>query len=135
MKRGKINKKSKQQIVIERYEILQKAKKLKVKEIKYKDMKEILGVKERTLRNWKILHKRLAIRGLYQRSKKPNKIIVEKRIFTDSMLRIIEQTRKENLYYGKRKLQEMLLRQGYDLKLTTIRSGLKNIMEFFTYQK
>ena len=29
----------------------------------------------------------------------------------------------------------MLLRQGYDLKLTTIRSGLKNIMEFFTYQK
>lgn len=65
MKRGKINKKSKQQIVIERYEILQKAKKLKVKEIKYKDMKEILGVKERTLRNWKTLHKRLAIRGFY----------------------------------------------------------------------
>lgn len=73
-------------------------------------------------------------RVLYLKSKKPNKI-AEKQILTDSMLMIIEQTRKENLYYGKRKLQEMLLRQGYDLKLTTIRSGLKNIMEFFTYQK
>ena len=61
MKREKINKKSKQQIVIERYEILQKAKKLKEKEIKYKDMEEILGVKERTLRNWETLHKRLSI--------------------------------------------------------------------------
>ena len=50
-KREKTNKKSKQQIVIERYEILQKAKKLKAKVIKYKDMKEILGIKERTLRN------------------------------------------------------------------------------------
>ena len=59
------NKKSKQQIVIERYEILQKAKKLKEKGIKYKDMEEILGVKERTLRNWKTLHKRLAIREFY----------------------------------------------------------------------
>ena len=48
-------------IVIERYEILQKAKKLKEKGIKYKDIKEILGVKEMTLRNWKTLHKILAI--------------------------------------------------------------------------
>ena len=65
MKREKINKKSKQQIVIERYEILQKAKKLKGKGIRYKKMEEILGVKERTLRNWKTLHKRLAIREFY----------------------------------------------------------------------
>ena len=36
------------------------------------------------------------------------------------MLSIKEQTRKENLYYGKRKLKEMLLPKGYDLKLTTI---------------
>ena len=119
MKREKTNKKSKQLIVIERYEILQKVKKLKEKGIRYKYMEEILGVKEMTLRNWKTLHKRLAIRGLYKRSKKPNKI-VEKQILTDSMLRIIEQTRKENLYYGKRKLQEMLLTKGYVLKLTTI---------------
>ena len=62
MKREKTNKKSKQQI---RYEILQKAKKLKAKGIKYKDMEEILGVKERTLKNWKTLHKRLAIREFY----------------------------------------------------------------------
>ena len=62
MKKGKTNKKTKQQIVIERYEILQKAKKLKAKGIKYKDMEEILGVKERRLRNWKNLHKRLGIR-------------------------------------------------------------------------
>ena len=75
-------------IVIERYEILQKAKKLKAKGIKYKDMEEILEVKERRLRNWKILHKRLGIRWLYPRSKRPNKI-VEKQILTDSMLRII----------------------------------------------
>jgi len=34
---------------------LQKAKKLKAKGIKYKEMEEILGVKERTLRNWKNL--------------------------------------------------------------------------------
>ena len=61
---------------------------------------------------------------LYLKSKKPNKI-VEKQILTYSMLRIIEQTRKGNLYYGKRKIQEMLLRQGYDLKLTTIGNGLK----------
>ena len=60
-KREKTNKKSKQQIVIERYEILQKVKKLKAKGIKYKYMEEILGVKERTLRNWKTLYKRLAI--------------------------------------------------------------------------
>ena len=65
MKREKTNKKSKQLIVIERYEILQKAKKLKEKGIKYKDMEEILGVKERTLKNWKTLHKRLAIRWFY----------------------------------------------------------------------
>ena len=56
---------------------------------------------------------------LYLKSKKPNKI-VEKQILNDCMLRIIEQTRKENLYYGNRKIQEMLLRQGYDLKLITI---------------
>ena len=48
MKKEKTNKKTKQQIVIERYEILQKAKKLKAKGIKYKEMEEILGVKERT---------------------------------------------------------------------------------------
>ena len=57
----KTNKKSKQLILIERYEILQKAKKLKAKGIKYKYMEEILGVKEMTLRNWKTLYKRLAI--------------------------------------------------------------------------
>ena len=56
---------------------------------------------------------------LYLKSKKPNKIL-KKRILTDTMLRIIEQTRKGNLYYGKRKIQEMLLRQGYVLKLTII---------------
>ena len=60
-KREKTNKKSKQQIVIERYEILQKVKKLKAKGIEYKYMEEILGVKEMTLRNWKTLYKRLAI--------------------------------------------------------------------------
>ena len=64
-KKREKNKKSKQLIVIERYEILQKAKKLKAKGIKYKDIKEILGVKEMTLRNWKTLHKRLAIWGFY----------------------------------------------------------------------
>ena len=46
------------------------------------------------------------------------------------MLRIIEQTRKGNLYYGKRKIQEMLLRQGYDLKLTTIGNGLNILMKW-----
>ena len=56
---------------------------------------------------------------LYLKSKKPNKIL-KKRILTDTMLRIIEQTRKGNLYYGKRKIQEILLRQGYVLKLTAI---------------
>ena len=40
MKREKTNKKSKQLIVIERYEILQKAKKLKEKGIKYKIWKK-----------------------------------------------------------------------------------------------
>ena len=60
-KKREKNKKSKQLIVIERYEILQKVKKLKEKGIRYKYMEEILGVKERTLRNWKTLHKRLAI--------------------------------------------------------------------------
>lgn len=59
MKKEKTNKKVKQQIVIERYEILQKAKKLKAKGIKYKEMEEILGVKERTLRNWKNLQSKL----------------------------------------------------------------------------
>ena len=57
--------KIKECIKIERYEILQKAKKLKAKGIKYNDIKEILGVKEMTLRNWKTLHKRLAIWGFY----------------------------------------------------------------------
>ena len=36
MKREKINKKTKQEVVLERYKILQKAKKLKAKGIKYK---------------------------------------------------------------------------------------------------
>ena len=60
-KKREKNKKSKQLIVIERYEILQKVKKLKAKGIRYKYMEEILGVKEMTLRNWKTLYKRLAI--------------------------------------------------------------------------
>ena len=68
------------------------------------------------------------MRVLYLKSKKPNKI-VEKQILTDSMLRIIEQTRKENLYYGKRKLKEMFLPKGYVLKLTTIGNGLKILMK------
>ena len=68
------------------------------------------------------------MRVLYLKSKKPNKI-VEKQILTDSMLRIIEQTRKENLYYGKRKIQEMLLTKGYVLKLTTIENWLKILMK------
>ena len=54
-KKREKNKKSKQLIVIERYEILQKVKKLKEKGIRYKYMEEILGVKEMTLRNWKTL--------------------------------------------------------------------------------
>ena len=70
---------------------------------------------------------------LYLKSKKPNKI-VEKQILNDCMLRIIEQTRKENLYYGKRKIQEMLLRQCYDLKLTTIGNGLKILMKLWRIQ-
>ena len=45
------------------------------------------------------------------------------------MLRIIEQTRKENLYYDKRKIQEMLLKQGYNLKLTTIENELNILMK------
>ena len=47
MKREKTNKKSKQRIVIERYEILQKAKKLKAKVIKYKDMEGIFRSKRK----------------------------------------------------------------------------------------
>lgn len=45
------------------------------------------------------------------------------------MLSIKEQTRKENLYYGKRKIQEMLLKQGYDLKLSTIGKELNILMK------
>ena len=45
------------------------------------------------------------------------------------MLRIIEQTRKGNLYYGKRKLQEMFLPKGYVLKLTIIENWLKILMK------
>ena len=45
------------------------------------------------------------------------------------MLSIKEQTRKENLYYGKRKLKEMLLTKGYVLKLTTIENWLKILMK------
>ena len=45
------------------------------------------------------------------------------------MLSIKEQTRKENLYYDKRKIQEMLLKQGYNLKLTTIENELNILMK------
>ena len=45
------------------------------------------------------------------------------------MLSIKEQIRKENLYYGKRKLKEMLLPKGYDLKLTTMWKWLKILMK------
>ena len=45
------------------------------------------------------------------------------------MLMVIEQTRKENLYYDKRKIQEMLLKQGYNLKLTTIENELNILMK------
>ena len=86
----KINKKSKQLIVIERYEILQKAKKLKAKEIKYKDIKEILGVKKKNSKELENFTQKISnMRVLYLKSKKPNKI-VEKRILNDIiMLRII----------------------------------------------
>ena len=73
---------NKHKIALKRKEILDKAENSKWKEIKYNWMEEILNVKE------KMLHKRLGIRGLYPRSKRPNKI-VEKQILTDSMLRII----------------------------------------------
>ena len=45
------------------------------------------------------------------------------------MLSIKEQTSKENLYYDKRKIQEMLLKQGYNLKLTTIENELNILMK------
>ena len=41
---------------------------------------------------------------------------------------IIEQARKENLFYGKEK-KELLLRKGYDLKLSTIENRLNIIMK------
>ena len=65
-------------------------------------MEEILNVKGKILS------------CLESQSTKPNRL-VEKRILTDSMLRIIEQTRKENLFYCKEKLKEILLKKGYDL--------------------
>lgn len=118
-----MKKKNKHEIALKRKEILDKAEKLKEKGIKYKEMEGILDVKERTLRRWKKAYIELGLRGLEPQSTRPNRL-VEKRILTDSMLRIIEQTRKENLYYGKRKLREELLRKGYDLKLSTIGNGL-----------
>ncbi len=40
------------------------------------------------------------------------------------MLKLIEQIRKENLFYGKEKIKEVLLSKRYDLKLSTIENGL-----------
>ena len=93
---------NKQKIALKKKEILEKAQKLKTKWIKYNEMEEILNVKGKILS------------CLESQSTKPNRL-VEKRILTDSMLRIIEQTRKENLFYCKEKLKEILLKKGYDL--------------------
>lgn len=119
---------NKHEIALKRKEILDKAEKLKAKGIKYKEMEEILNINERTLRRWKKAYCELGLRGLEPQSTRPNRL-VEKRILTDNMLRIIEQIRKENPYYGKRKLQEKLLRKGYDLKLSTIGNGLSILMK------
>ena len=119
---------NKHKIALKRKEILDKAEKLKEKGIKYKEMEEILNVNERTLRRWKKAYNELGIRGLEPQSTRPNRLVT-KRILTDKMLRLIEQTRKENLFYGKRKLQEILLRKGYDLKLSTIGNGLNILMK------
>ena len=119
---------NKHKIALKRKEILEKAEKLKEKGIKYKEMEEILNVNERTLRRWKKAEKELGLRGLEPQSTRPNRLVT-KRILTDKMLRIIEQARKENLFYGKEKLKEVLLRKGYDLKLSTIGNGLSILMK------
>lgn len=74
------------------------------------------------------MYKELGLRGLEPQSKRPNRLVT-KRILTDEILRIIEQTRKENLFYGKEKLKEVLLRKGYNLKLSTIGNGLSILMK------
>ena len=105
---------NKQKIALKKKEILEKAQKLKTKWIKYNEMEEILNVKERILWRSEKAYSKLWLRCLESQSTKPNRL-VEKRILTDSMLRIIEQTRKENLFYCKEKLKEILLKIGYDL--------------------
>ena len=86
-------------------------------------MKEFFNVKERILRRQKKAYGELGLIGLQPQSTKTNRL-VRKRILIYGMLKLIEQIRKENLFYGKEKIKEVLLSKRYDLKLSTIENGL-----------
>ena len=102
---------------------IRKSGKIKDKRKKDKGMKEFFNVKERILRRWEKAYGELELIGLQPQSTKAN-ILVRRRILIYGMLKLIEQIRKENLFYGKEKIKEVLLSKRYDLKLSTIENGL-----------
>jgi len=108
--------------------ILEKAEKLKEKGLILKEISEIVGVSERTIKRWKKYKRELGIRGLKPLSRRPKRT-VKARILTKEMIREIEDLRKENPYYGKVKVRELLLRKGYKIGLSSVGNGIKKLIE------
>jgi transposase len=110
-----------------RREILEKAEKLKLKGLTLKEVGEITGVSERTLKRWRKAKRELGLRGLKPLSKRPKRL-TQARILTKEMVRDIEILRKENPYYGKVKIRELLLRQGHKISLSSVGNAIKILL-------
>lgn len=110
-----------------RRSILEKAEKLKTKGLNLTEISEIVGESERTIKRWRKAKRELGLKGLAPLSKRP-KHLSQPRILTQSIIKTIELLRKQNPYYGKVKIRELLLRQGYDISLSSVGNALKKLM-------
>jgi transposase len=106
---------------------LEKVDKLKQKGLNLSEISEIVCVHERTIKRWRKAYREHGLRGLEPLSKRPKRL-ARPRVLTQSTIETIEFLRKQNPYYGKVKILELLLRQGFDISLTSVGNALKKLM-------
>jgi transposase len=111
-----------------RRKMLEQAEKLKEKGLKLREIGKIIGGSERTIKRWRKAKKELGIIGLVPLNKRPQQL-VQARKLTRTVIRKIGELRKENPYYGKVKIRELLLRENIKISLSCVGNALKKLMD------
>ena len=107
---------------------LNNCKVLRNQQVRWEDIKNIVGISRSNYYRYKALERKFGINGLAARSKRPRKYRVSK--IPESTIEVVKKIRRENPTYGKAKIA-VILKRDCEVAISESSVGrvLKNLLE------